>query len=583
MKHKKKKILFIELPQLCVAENALIEHVRLAETYLSWAILKSEATSFFDLFFLPEEDYKLANRPLIKRIKQIAPDIIISTLYLWNIERTVFILKELKKVLPALLTIAGGPEVAEEHPILWQAKCFDYMVIGEGEVVLPALLHSIGCGLAAPDYKNIIKLNADGRYLGGKKTLDEPPFIELLPDCRYKNYRISSEGIAYMELTRGCPLRCSFCRYNQLRKKMAMLPVEQALVRFRQLIDRGAKEIRFIDPTLTAYRYFKDFLKNAYLYAKQNKKRLKIFAELNAAHIDEKLAYLMKKAGFSEVEVGLQSIGDKVLKSVNRPTNLKKLKAGIKAMIKAKIKVIIDVMIGLPFQTKHEVLKSIRWASSIKGANVQALHTLLIPGTELRKKRFLYGMHSEPYPPYRILHTSWLNKKDIFDVYKKLRDRIGEQSEFPTSKFVGYSLKDLFSERINLKVSTDPENIDKAIKKILRGNSTHRAVIFEGNNLFQKRSIIKDIMVKSIAAEQHIFWQFVLSPMIEEPLDLFDYLILGLKQTSKKLGHINDRWIEFDTSGKICSRKLMVILKKNGIYSKEWQAAVENLLAKNFY
>jgi hypothetical protein len=125
--------------------------------------------------------------------------------------------------------------------------------------------------------------------------------------------------------------------------------------------------------------------------------------------------------------------------------------------------------------------------------------------------------------------------------------------------------------------------VETALRRILNGNSTHRAVILKGSSLFEKRKIIEEIIARSIEAEPHIFWQFILFLRSEEPLDLFDALIQTIKEVSKIFPHINERWIEFDTDGKICSRKLLLLLQRDVFYRKEWLSATKELLASCFY
>lgn len=71
---------------------------------------------------------------IIKDIFELNPDKIIFSTYIWNKEYVFEIVKEIKKVLPNVKIILGGPEVSfgwekimEENPEI------DSILIGEGE------------------------------------------------------------------------------------------------------------------------------------------------------------------------------------------------------------------------------------------------------------------------------------------------------------------------------------------------------------------------------------------------------------------------------------------------------------------
>lgn len=578
-------ILLFELPQLCVLEKATIEHLRLAETYLSWAILNSRLKEKINLYSLSKRCYLKDDKSILKAILRITPDILITTLYVWNVERTVKIIHDVKKMLPNVVTIGGGPEVADDNDFLLNKRCFDFLVIGEGENILPEIIKLIIDGNPLSDKQCLLYLGKDNKYHRGNLSTQPVSLAAVLPPANYKRYYISENGMAYVEVSRGCPMSCSFCRYNQVRKTYDFLPLDIFADRLSILIKRKAKELRFIDPTLSAYKYYKNLL--AILVNLNKRFKLKIFAELNAEQIDYKTAILMKKAGFNEVEVGLQSVDSLVLNSVHRPTNIRLLRRGIKNMIKAGIKVIVDVMIGLPYQTAEDVIKSVRWVKSIKGAKVQVLHTLCLPGTLLRKHSKRLGIKFINFPPYFVTESSHLKSKEIIFLYEKLCGLLKEKAAFQTKKFVFRDLDgDVFRERVIVNLSHFVDNLSRtsvvnnSVRKILKGSFAHRAVIFYSNEMFQKRKVIGEIIEKVVLAEPHIFWEFILYFEEEEPLDLLDYLIEKIKTLPS---HISDRWLEFETNGKIVSRRVFVLLRRYKHYRLDWVNALEELLSSHFY
>jgi hypothetical protein len=77
-----------------------------------------------------------------------------------------------------------------------------------------------------------------------------------------------------------------------------------------------------------------------------------------------------------------------------------------------------------------------------------------------------------------------------------------------------------------------------------------------------------------------MLWQFVLNPEEEEPLDLLDEMILGIREHSS---HLIDRFSYVAGWNRIASRRILVLLKRSRTYSPSWIKAAENLLEDHFY
>jgi radical SAM superfamily enzyme YgiQ (UPF0313 family) len=217
--------------------------------------------------------------------------------------------------------------------------------------------------------------------------------------------------MAYLETGRGCPLLCSYCHYGHLRRKTTFQDEAEVSRRVRTLMDRGAKEIRFVDPVFNANPAFQDIL--SALLKLNRKGRLRFFAEIQADLLTPDQIHALAEAGFSELEAGVQSLDPQVLRRVRRPVRLVPLESNLRLLAREGVRVTIDLMYGLPGQTVQEVRRSLQWAWQFKGANVQCLQTLLLPGTDLRAERKRWEMEADDRPPYGVKSTSALSPGDI--------------------------------------------------------------------------------------------------------------------------------------------------------------------------
>jgi len=426
------KVLFLQLPRLDNDLSGAREELRLAQVYLRNAVKKSSEQKHFKCFFLRDGDYSLDDAHLIGRIVARRPDIIAATLYLWNIERTLDVLKRLRSFLPRLKIIVGGPEVSRYHPFLFLSRAAAVVVRGEGEIVFPEILKALRLGKRT-DFKNVAWKSGE-KYVWGSRQANEVELIENLPlaNCRY--YRPDANGMAYLETMRGCPRRCIYCRYGQERRKMSCLTAGEVLARVAKLRQKGAREIRFIDPSFNSNKHFDEII--CALAKWRQKLKIRFFAELNGEILADRQIKLLAAAGFREVEIGVQTCDAKTLRLIRRPARITRIETAIKNLLAKKIKVTVDIMCGLPGQKTGEVLKSVKWAMSLKGARVQCMHTLALPGAELQRNAKKWKIQADNMPPYLVTSTPATPAAKLRALVPQIGGITGTKGECPTTRFV---------------------------------------------------------------------------------------------------------------------------------------------------
>jgi radical SAM superfamily enzyme YgiQ (UPF0313 family) len=540
----------------------------MAARYLSHAVERAGLSSRYPSRWLTPEEEELDDRHLVETILDWQPDVICCTLYLWNIERTLHLLGRVRQDLAGARVIVGGPEVAFQHPFLFRTGIPEVAVVGEGETVFPQILSALEKGFQT-DFRQVA-WKTGRRYSWGKLPLPSIALQDCLPPARHSMWKPDPHGMAYLETGRGCPLRCSYCRYGHLRRKTTFLNAAEVSRRVRILMDRGAKEIRFVDPVFNANPAFQDIL-NSLRKVNRNGK-VRFFAEVQADLLAPDQIHGLADAGFSELEAGVQSLDPQVLKRVRRPVRLFSLESNLRLMADEGVRTTIDLMYGLPGQTLQEVKHSLRWAWQFKGANVQCLQTLLLPGTDLRTERMRWRIQADDRPPYGVRSTSTLSPEDIRTIEEFIHKR--SPQDCMTGKFVGNSLPDLFKERVPIDL-TKEEQAD-----VILGVTSRRALVFKAPSLFAYRKKITAMVRRAISSEPNMLWQFVLQPEHEEPLDLLDEMIAEIR---KGPPNWTDRFASVAAWDRITSRRLFFLLKPSGQYSKSWVKAVEALLEDHFY
>jgi len=567
---RKTTVLFVQFPQLDNDVTGPHENLMMAAACLQYAAERSGEDRYYDFARLPVDVANADNAHTVESIADLRPGVIAFTAYLWNVERTLRLARLIRQRLPLVKIAVGGPEVAFPHPFLLRSRAVDVAVAGEGEVVFPLLLRAFR--LAAPlDFRTVATLT-DGGYRIGRFDPPAANLGEAVPPPGYRDFGPDRRGMAYLETSRGCPMRCAYCRYPHLRRTLSFLAPSDVIRRLRALKEMGAREIRFVDPSFNAHPRFLDILKGL---AEINRSgSLKFFAELNAERLIGKEADLLARAHFTDIEVGLQSRDPNVLRAIRRPSDLKRLDAGVRLLARRNIRVTLDVMYGLPLQTESDVRRSLKCALGFRGVNVQSLQTLLIPGTEMRRRRREWGLESTPLPPYGVTATPRLPPSALARIEAYVAKHPRLRSDLPTPAFVGRRLGALFSE----KVVVDADRL--AASTPVPGRESRRAFLIRGHDLFGRRDEIVGFVKRAIRQEPDILCQFVLAPHGEEPLDLFDDLIAAIRAAPS---HLNDRYAALAGQGKIASRRLLVRLPAAGRFSVGWIQAVDRTLGAVFF
>ena len=142
----------------------------------------------------------------------------------------------------------------------------------------------------------------------------------------------------------------------------------------------------------------------------------------------------------------------------------------------------------------------------------------------------------------------------------------------PTRRFIGSSLPDLFDERIVLQLHETQKEIP--------GKHNRRALLIKDNDFFRSMPRLLDVIKTAVINEPDILWQFVLCPVYEEPLDIFDAMIAVLEQMPH---HFIDRLRARANKQNQSARRFMVLLSPHRRYNQSWINAVNSLLSARFY
>jgi len=294
---------------------------------------------------------------------------------------------------------------------------------------------------------------------------------------------------------RGCPYQCNYCvnhfltKLNKGKCTLRLRPVEHVLAEIAEIEkNHEIKMLNFNDDTFTINKEW--ILK----FCEEYPKRFRYFFACNAraTNFDEELALALKKAGCAEIKIGLESGSKRIREEVlNRYMTNEQIERAFNAAKKAGIRTWSFNMVGMPTETKEELLETIKLNAKIRPYILRCSILFPYKGTNLYEKCVKNGILDEgkqfKYASYfegTILKLEHLSEADILryktmfkwyvdahsdievaDFYKKL---IGLFEKLPDNMWIEGEAQKLFKE-----VDEKIDNLFKILKKEHYSSRSH--------------------------------------------------------------------------------------------------------------
>src|SRR3989338_3199272 len=299
------KVLLINTPSFNTIESCLpqvLDEGRgftppLGIMYIAAYIKKAGKHKIENLDAQAEElNYDKLEKEIIKK----NPDIIGMTAMTFTIIDIIKTAKIVKKINPNIKIILGGPHVIIYPEETMGIKEIDFLILGEGEMVINSLLDNIN-NLESLEKIPGLVFRKNGKTINTGRAefiqnLDNLcfPARELTFYNKYFWALSPYKPITTMFTSRGCPYKCLFCDRPQLGKNFRARSAKNVIDEMEICEKMGIKEIFLYDDTFGADRQ-----RVLEICSEKIKRGLKIVWDIRTRvnTVDEEILKNLKKAG----------------------------------------------------------------------------------------------------------------------------------------------------------------------------------------------------------------------------------------------------------------------------------------------
>jgi hypothetical protein len=294
----------------------------------------------------------------------------INVTYTSQLPYALWLVRELRRLLPGVFLVCGGTEVSDVWKYAARPDVFaqvfrgaDACVVGEGETAFVRLLESLGDGGQTP-IPNVVRLDRRGDVCApppsiAYEDLDRLPTPDygLMDSARY----FSPHLFYYYSPTRGCYWnKCTFCDYG-LNFGTPTSPWRQ---RDLELVVADLREIS----QKTPYVYLSvDVLAPGALLRLAEAVidagiRIRWAAEMRLEkYFNRERCETLRRSGCVAVSVGFESGNQRILDRIKKGTRLEEIEGTLGEFAGSGIAVQMMGFTGFPTETYREALESISY------------------------------------------------------------------------------------------------------------------------------------------------------------------------------------------------------------------------------
>ena len=280
----------------------------------------------------------------------------------------------------------------------------DWVVRGEGEAALPALVAAIEAGggdARLASVPNLTWRGSDGHVV--HNAMAPPACLDDLPKPDWSLVRagVTPDGqmghrTVPMQTSRGCPFDCRFCSVTEMfGRKMRYRAVETVVEEMRPFHDTGALVFIYDDNFAANPKRVRAFCEGILREGLRLEWSVQVRIDVGR---DPELLALMRRAGCHTMFIGLESADPDTLLAMDKRQSVTEMRDALAAIHAAGIHTHGMFVIGFDLDTEATTRATMKFAKETRIATAQILTLIPLPGTAIYEEMREQG---------RLLDAPW--------------------------------------------------------------------------------------------------------------------------------------------------------------------------------
>jgi radical SAM superfamily enzyme YgiQ (UPF0313 family) len=364
-------------------------------------------------------EFDLTSRPIeiAEALLELEPRILGLGVYVWNATPARELVGLLKRLRPQLTVVLGGPEVSFEADVQEIVRQADYVIAREADLAFAGLCRQLLAGERPPD-----------KFIPAPL----PDLAGLIPPYGLYTDADLAHRVVYVEASRGCPFGCEFC-LSSLDPAVRPFPLPEFLDQMQRLLDRGARQFKFVDRTfnlnLMASRTILEF------FLERLSPGMFLHFEMVPDHLPPPLREIITRfpPGTLQFEVGVQTFNPEVAERINRRQDNEAVAENLRFLrAQTHVHVHADLIVGLPGESLESLAAGFDRLVALGPQEIQVGLLKRLRGAPIARHTLEWQMIYAEEPPYEILQNRLID----FGTMQRLRrfarywDLVGNSGRF---------------------------------------------------------------------------------------------------------------------------------------------------------
>jgi radical SAM superfamily enzyme YgiQ (UPF0313 family) len=323
------------------------------------------------------------------------------------------------------IVVVGGSHASAIPKSMLASPHVDYVIRGEGEKPFVELLRCLINRTPVEEVPNLA-YQVDGEFVFNpvrdNYPIDELPIADVTGFAP-ASYTLAGKSMTFLITSRSCPHRCSFCSVHttfgtNYRCRSLENVLEEIDLRYRQ----GYRVIDFEDDNLTYYKQsFKELCQRLIRRFPNREMEFVAMNGISYLSLDDELLDLMRRAGFSHLNLALVSSDKTVRETTKRPHTLEAYLRVVNKAHALGFKVVSYQILGLPNESLDSMVQTLAFNARLPvllGASpfYRTPNSPIARGCELNQVDFIKARLTA-----LAIETDNFNRDDIYTLFVTTR------------------------------------------------------------------------------------------------------------------------------------------------------------------